>query len=343
MHREPISRRRTKVARTKVERGIRKRMTSDGVRYEVVYRDANGTQRSRTVDRLQDARMLRGDLVAKVARGEAVTQPKTTFAELAETWHQARSVRVRPRTSRYYRDALDLVLLPRFSRHRLAASTRTPSRNSRATLNERDSTHSIRPARFAPLAVRASRTTSKPLQAVLALAVRRKLISANPFDVLTDDDRPKPDEPQQPHEWTSEEVVALVAASKSLATKGVAKYDYSLLLRVVATLGLRKGEALGLTWAEFDRDTGHLHVRRQWTQAGAYGPTKTPAGVRRIALPADLRDELIALRLQSAFSLDDQPVFASVAETPLGHRNVSPQRVRTSTRSRRAPIPSHLP
>jgi len=323
MHREPISRRRTKVARTKVERGIRKRMTSDGVRYEVVYRDANGTQRSRTVDRLQDARMLRGDLVAKVARGEVVTQPKTTFAELAETWHQARSVRVRPRTSRYYRDALDLVLLPRFSRHRLAAIDADAVAKLTRDL-EREGLHALDPTRpVRPLGRSSVSNYLKPLQAVLALAVRRKLISANPFDVLTDDDRPKPDEPQQPHEWTSEEVVALVAASKSLATKGVAKYDYSLLLRVVATLGLRKGEALGLTWAEFDRDTGHLHVRRQWTQAGAYGPTKTPAGVRRIALPADLRDELIALRLQSAFSLDDQPVFASVAGTPLGHRNVS--------------------
>jgi integrase len=44
--------------------------------------------------------------------------------------------------------------------------------------------------------------------------------------------------------------------------------------------------------------------------------------VRRIALPPDLRDELIALRLRSSFSKDDDPIFASLAGTPLSHRNV---------------------
>ena len=53
-----------------------------------------------------------------------------------------------------------------------------------------------------------------------------------------------------------------------------------------------------------------------------YGPPKTKAGTRRIALPPDLRDELIALRLRSDFSLDEYPVFASLTGTPLGHRNV---------------------
>jgi integrase len=64
-------------------------------------------------------------------------------------------------------------------------------------------------------------------------------------------------------------------------------------------------------------------VRRQWLETREYGPTKTPAGVRRIALPADLRDELIALRLRSPYSSDADPIFASKVGTPLRHRNVA--------------------
>ena len=46
---------------------------------------------------------------------------------------------------------------------------------------------------------------------------------------------------------------------------------------------------------ELDKDGGWLYVRRQWLPSGEYGPPKTKAGERRIALPNDLRDELIAL------------------------------------------------
>lgn len=140
----------------------------------------------------------------------------------------------------------------------------------------------------------------KPLSGVLGYAVRRNVIASSPFDVLTDDDRPERAEKEPPHEWTDEEVEALLAASTHLASKRESRYDYSPLLRLVAVLGLRKGEALGLQWQDFDKDAGVLHVRRQWLA----------------------RDELITLPLRSRFSQDEDPVFASLTGTPLGHRNV---------------------
>jgi integrase len=149
------------------------------------------------------------------------------------------------------------------------------------------------------------------------------LISTNPFEHLTGDDRPAQEERRPPHEWTDNEVVALLAASKQLATKPEARYDYSPILQLIALLGLRLGEALGLRWEDFDKQASVLHVRRQWTRAGEYGPTKTRAGTRRIAIPSDLKDELIALRLRSGFSKETDPVFASQRGTPLGHRNVT--------------------
>jgi integrase len=81
---------------------------------------------------------------------------------------------------------------------------------------------------------------------------------------------------------------------------------------------------LGLPWEDFDKDAGYLHVRRQWTRDGKYGrPTKTKASVRRIALPAELRDELIALRLRSERSTDDSPIFVSSVGKPHDHHTVS--------------------
>src|SRR5262249_901027 len=82
-------------------------------------------------------------------------------------------------------------------------------------------------------------------------------------------------------------------------------------------------ETLGLRWKDFDRDASTLTVARQWGRDGSYGPPKTRAGARRIPLPSDLRDELIAFRLSSEYSQDEHPICASKAGTPLTHRNLT--------------------
>lgn len=64
-------------------------------------------------------------------------------------------------------------------------------------------------------------------------------------------------------------------------------------------------------------------VRRQYLRSGEYGPTKTKAGVRSIALPADLKQLLLELRMQSKHSLESEPIFAARSGKPLGHRNVT--------------------
>jgi integrase len=78
-----------------------------------------------------------------------------------------------------------------------------------------------------------------------------------------------------------------------------------------------------LQWQDVDLHEGVLYVRRQWTRMGVYGPTKTPAGVRRLPLSADMIKFLTAHKLRGEYSKDDDPVFASRKGTPLGHRNVT--------------------
>jgi integrase len=313
-------------ARVKVENttGIYKRKTKSGeTRYEVAVVDTDGQQRWRTVGSLRDAKQLRADLTAKVGRGERVSADgRTTVAELAERWYELKQPKLRARTAAYYRSGLDLVILPRFGRWKIAAVDADAIAKLIRDL-ERDGLHAVdssRPVR--PLGRSSIENYLKPLNGVLAFAVRRGAINSNPFAVLTDDDRPDRGEQEAAHEWTDEELQALFAASAALAAKRESRYDYTPLLRLVATLGLRKGEALGLRWEDFDRAAAVLHVRRQWLITGMYGPPKTKAGTRRIALPAGLRDMLIGLRLRSDWSLDEHPVFASLVGTPLGHRNV---------------------
>jgi integrase len=71
---------------------------------------------------------------------------------------------------------------------------------------------------------------------------------------------------------------------------------------VMATTGLRRGEALGLRWADIDFDTGRVRVTRTVTAIGwdiHHGQPKTAAGRRPVALDpatvvvlADLRRDV---------------------------------------------------
>jgi integrase len=172
------------------------------------------------------------------------------------------------------------------------------------------------------------------LQGTLAFAARRGYLSVNPWLLLVREDMPRrrdDEEVRRAHEWTGEELARLLAASQRLAVTRTAPecrpYDYSTLLLVTATLGLRLGEVLGLTWADFekgeDANSGLLRVQRQWLRSGEYGPTKTRAGRRTLAVPSDLRAGLLALKVRSPFSADSDPIFASKAGSPLQYRNVT--------------------
>jgi integrase len=308
----------------RVERGVYRRSTVDGTRYEYCYSDEIGKTRWATTRTLKEARDGRAAKIAAVARGEhAVAPTKITFAEWAETWFDLKKNKLRPSTVTGYRRALDVILLPRFGSWRLAKIDADAISALIRALHE-EGLHAVdhsRPIR--PLRRSAIVNYMKPLSGPLRLAVRRGHIVANPFHVLTSDDWPPQEERTIHHEWSDADVDALLAAATALATRRSVANDYTSLLRVVARLGLRLGEALGLRWEDFDREAGYLHVRRQWTCTGEYGPTKTKAGVRRIALPEDLREELIALRLRSRPSADDSPIFVSTIGKPHDHRTVS--------------------
>jgi integrase len=309
------------------EKGIyRRRNADDKVVHEIAYRDRTGKQKWETVHGgIKEARRRRAELVSKRPE-ERQARSREIFADAAETWLANRLPKLRTRTARLHRDSLDNLLLPRFGRTRLVAIDADAIAALTREL-QAEGLHCVDPARpVRPLSAPSVRNYLKPLRGTLALAARRQWIPSNPFDVLTEDDQPVAAPPKQEHEWSPEDLVALIDAASTLAAKPMCRYDYTPLLRVSATLGPRLSEALGWTWADFDKcaddGAGVLHVRRQWLRTGEYGPTKTPAGVRVLPLPSDLRDLLIALRLRSRYSADTDPIFSSLTGKPLGHWNV---------------------
>ncbi len=82
---------------------------------------------------------------------------------------------------------------------------------------------------------------------------------------------------------------------------------------VALALGLRQGEALGLTWATVDLDVGTLTVRqalqRQPGNGLVFVQPKSRAGRRTIALPGQLRD---ALRVHRTAQLAERMAAGSV-------------------------------
>lgn len=75
---------------------------------------------------------------------------------------------------------------------------------------------------------------------------------------------------------------------------------YGPLFQTAIATGLRKGELLGLKWSDVDHEKGTLRVERQRLRAGAFGPTKSDAGVRTIGLNALAVEALRAQKKRQA-------------------------------------------
>jgi integrase len=288
-------------------RGITYRVRADGSRSYSVYAKGKFVPAGTTE---KEALAKQADLRGRQARGERIIVPtKITFAEVAEDWFRSKR-KLRAWTKRGYRDALDNVLLPRFKDWQVAA------------IDEDSIAKLIRELEAKGLSASTIINYCKPLNGTLVFAVRRSYINRNPYKNLTADDKPEPRDSEPAHEWSDEEIKALLDASEQVAKEDHAKYDYSPILRTAIYTGLRLGELLGLQWQDIELDDGVLHVRRQWTLTRELTEPKTKRGVRRVPLGADMVAFLRRHKMASKFSKPEDFVFASKAGTPLSHRNV---------------------
>jgi integrase len=286
----------------RVERGIYKRETTDGLRYEYNYTDSNGVTRWATVRTIREAREGRAAKLTAVARGERVAPTKVTVAEYAPTWLASQS-HLRKNARDWYGHALDSYVVPRIGRLKLSAVTTDDVAALIAHMREQG---------YAAWTINGTLT---PLGSMFNTAVRRGLAPLNPVRGLTKSERPKPDA-REPRFLSSDEIGRLLATCPTL---------YRPLIATALFTGTRQGETLGLQWADLDLDAGVIHVRRQLLRDGTLAQPKTARGSRDVtifpALVALLREHR-KTALARGHARPDDFVFASATGGPMHYRNV---------------------
>lgn len=287
-------------------RGITYRQRADGTRTYYVF--VNGTQ-MKVEGGESEALTLQAALRGRKARGEKVVTRKVTLGTLAEDWFASKENGLRDSTLKDYRADLDNEILPRFGHLKVAKVTAD------------EIAHLIRDLSTRGLSGSRIKNILKPLQGTLKLALRRGYIPQDPFSVLTPDEWPR-ETARKHHEWSPEEMIALLAASEALAKEKDAKYDYSPILRVAAYTGLREGEVLGLRWHDVDLKKREIYVRHQISRTGKLVEPKTPKAIRTVPLAKDMAQFLRRHRLASDFSTDEHFVFPSRDGTALNPSNV---------------------
>lgn len=113
------------------------------------------------------------------------------------------------------------------------------------------------------------------LMSALNRAVQRGLIDLNPAATV---ELPRPERVVM-RTWSPEQFAKFLAVNRN--------DDLILLYRLMGLLGLRRGEALGLTWGDFDPRSRELRIERTLGRVGAelvLGPPKSAAGRRTLAV-----------------------------------------------------------
>jgi integrase len=159
------------------------------------------------------------------------------------------------------------------------------------------------------------------LSSALTRAVREELITRNVARLVELPEwRPKPARP-----WTAAEARRFLTAARS------DPLDAAFVLLVL--YGLRRGEVLGLRWADIDLDSATVHVRQQLQRVRGelhLGPVKTHAGQRDLpllSLAAEALQSQVAQQASYRIDMgsawpDTDLIFTSRTGRPVGPRNL---------------------
>jgi integrase len=209
----------------------------------------------------REAQAALGDKLTAIGRGSYVEPSKQTVGAYLAEWLDGRSVR--PSTLASYRHCV--------SRHVPEAMSAT--RLDRLTPEALESLY--RKMRDTGLSGRTCAYVHTILRKALADAVRRGRLTRNVADLV---ERPKASSPEM-RTWTAEELGRFLEH-----VRGERLYAAWTL---AATTGLRRGEVLGLRWADVDLDAARVAVRQTLISV-EYGvqlsEPKTAKGRRSVAL-----------------------------------------------------------
>ena len=149
----------------------------------------------------------------------------------------------------------------------------------------------------------------KALSSMLDRAKKRQLIFANP----TRDIDAKVAKPKEPSMWNKEQLWSFLEEAKKSS-------PYYLAYVIMASYGLRRGEALGIRWEDVDFDEKCIHIRQQVVAINnkpQIGKLKTEKSERDLPLNGQLETLLLERHTPNAQGL----IFQTKNNTPIAPRN----------------------
>jgi integrase len=220
-----------------------------------------------------------------------------TVAAWLRSWMKIYRTNIEDTTRQYYTIMIEKHLIPLLGGERLDALR--PAQVQLA-VNELAET----------LAPKTTRDAYKLLRAALAQAIREGYILRNPAEGIRLPDQRRSDR----RAMSLEEQDAFVAALEGV--------QYASLLRMILYTGMRRGEALGLRWGDYDAQAGTLDIHRQYVELRGKMKLKdylkTERGYRTVPLTPPAVDVLNGMVRQAA----EQQIFVSGADTIPTGRNV---------------------
>lgn len=280
-----------KLERTNVP-GIFKREN----RYVVIERDNRGKQVKRFAQTLQEARNVKAALRADVARGEFRPNSQTPFVTYAGDWvktYAGRTSRgLKEQTRKDYRAALER---PEFAEHFRGLKVSEVEASDLESYAEKLKENNLTP--------RTVRNLILPLRLCLATAHQRRHIRFNPFaGVKVAAAMGTGTKEEDVRALTQTEIATLLASfDKAQHEQGLTKSEFHnldetrFLTVFLLQTGCRIGEALALTWGDFEDDFARVRIKRR-TYKGTTDKPKSKYGERPVPLSRSVRDALKARR-----------------------------------------------
>ena len=230
-------------------------------------RDEHGKRRQifRDAPTKREARQILQELLRELDEGTFVEPHTMTVAELLESWladvarHQ-----VSGRSYDRYTSIVRVHLVPALGSVKLSALRLEHIQRCYSGLIDKG---------LAPATVRKVHAV---LHSALKHGVRMRLLARNPSD---DASLPK---------IRRAEMTALSEVQVGELLRAAEGTSVAVPLLVLVTLGVRRGELLGLSWDDLDLEAGRLSVRRTLEESSggvALKEPKTVRGARSIALP----------------------------------------------------------
>jgi len=238
------------------EGGISAYQTKGGTRYLIKYRFSreDGTKAS-ALKRGYPTRKAAGEELRKelgsIDRGTHVAPNRVTVGEHMAVWLDG--LRKEPSTVASYRKNVRLHVTPHIGALRLEQLTGTRLTKLYHQLEQTGRTDGK-----GGLSARTVRYIHTIIHAGLRAAVRDGLLAVNPAD-KADPPSAKAAAAPEMHPWTVEELRAF------LDQRAQAEDELLIAWSLLVSTGMRRGEALGLRWADVDFDGSRLSVRRSVT------------------------------------------------------------------------------